>query len=131
MRLCVIDLLCLLRLSLCLSAALEKHRKLSHTKVRCECGVEMDPSMVDTHKGFECDRRPVECQYCHLNQEERSLGRHEVRRALCLPSSPLNLACDVEMSAAPHITPSLTRVWIWCPHRCTARSQADALSLRP
>ena len=63
---------------LSLPAALDKHTKLTHVPVRCKCGLDVDPGMVDTHNMYECDWRLETCEYCDRQFQYRKLTEHKV-----------------------------------------------------
>lgn len=40
------------------------HDQEYHSKEMCECGIELEKSMIAEHKEKECIKRRVECKYC-------------------------------------------------------------------
>uniref|UniRef100_A0A6A7G9P6 Ubiquitin fusion degradation protein 1 homolog n=1 Tax=Hirondellea gigas TaxID=1518452 RepID=A0A6A7G9P6_9CRUS len=43
---------------------LEKHIDLSHRPILCECGIKVDPDVIQAHKETECVMRLVQCKWC-------------------------------------------------------------------
>jgi hypothetical protein len=55
-----------------------KHIELTHTPVRCRCGLKVDPGMVDTHNAYECELRLETCEFCERQFPSLKLHQHQV-----------------------------------------------------
>eukprot|EP01120_Amphizonella_sp_Union-15-10_P000223 TRINITY_DN10253_c0_g1_i1.p1 TRINITY_DN10253_c0_g1~~TRINITY_DN10253_c0_g1_i1.p1 ORF type:complete len:235 (-),score=22.71 TRINITY_DN10253_c0_g1_i1:68-772(-) len=53
----------------------DKHM-LVHQQVKCECGFEGEPDLVELHKRYECRLAPVQCPYCGLSIKFAERGSH-------------------------------------------------------
>ena len=55
----------------------EKHMKLAHTKIQCQCGVELEQEALQAHRQRECPYQIGVCRYCGLSLRQGDLGEHQ------------------------------------------------------
>lgn len=58
----------------------EKHMSLVHTKIMCQCGVELEQEPFQVHRRSECPLRMVVCAYCGITLRGNAIDEHQ---ALC------------------------------------------------
>jgi hypothetical protein len=58
--------------------ALDKHMATMHRPISCDCGALIEPMYVPLHREYECEMRPVPCQFCDAAFPERALPAHKV-----------------------------------------------------
>lgn len=59
------------------SRDIEKHMDFAHKLVTCECGLEMEIQLLETHKAETCVFRIVSCKYCDAKMPLSLLADHE------------------------------------------------------
>lgn len=57
--------------------ALEKHLDLTHKKVACACGEELEPDVFDTHQREVCTLRLQNCKFCNMHVVTHELKQHQ------------------------------------------------------
>lgn len=55
----------------------DEHMKEFHTKVFCECGIEIENRFLINHKKNDCPKRIVRCEYCPLEMPYNEKFEHE------------------------------------------------------
>ncbi len=68
----------------------EKHARVAHALVVCECGIETEQFLMEQHKS-ECCMQPTKCIYCEFLVPLVMRGRHQ---ELCGNSTSTCVFCD-------------------------------------
>lgn len=58
----------------------EKHMAFVHTKIKCQCGAELEQEAFQVHRRSECPFRMVKCVYCGITMRDNAIDEHQ---ALC------------------------------------------------
>lgn len=69
----------------------EKHISLAHTKIKCQCGTELEQEALQVHRRSTCPYRIEVCGYCGLSLRAVNMEEHE---AMCGSKSLTCAHCD-------------------------------------
>lgn len=57
----------------------QTHIQEKHSKITCECGIEIEKIFLENHKKNDCPKRLVHCDYCSLQIAYIEKYQHQIR----------------------------------------------------